>query len=187
MKDGSDQDERAAGGDGPRAKPGLADRVYHLLYSRISNGDYSANQKLPSEKTLADEFGVSRPDPAGGAGEAARPGADPFAAGRRQLRARGQVRAARLRPGRDDRRHPALLRVPHLHRDDGGAAGGGAPWSGGAGRDRDGAVADGGGDRLADPPRGRGFLLSPRGRARRRTTSISRRRCGRCASTSTLA
>ena len=61
MKDGSDQDERAAGGDGPRAKPGLADRVYHLLYSRISNGDYPANQKLPSEKTLADEFGVSRP------------------------------------------------------------------------------------------------------------------------------
>ena len=61
MKDGSDQDERAAGGDGPRAKPGLADRVYHLLYSRISNGDYSANQKLPSEKILADEFGVSRP------------------------------------------------------------------------------------------------------------------------------
>jgi len=54
-------DERAAGGEGPRAKPGLADRVYHLLYSRISNGDYPATQKLPSEKTLADEFGVSRP------------------------------------------------------------------------------------------------------------------------------
>ena len=61
MKDGSELDERAVGGDGPRAKPGLADRVYHLLYSRISNGDYPANQKLPSEKTLADEFGVSRP------------------------------------------------------------------------------------------------------------------------------
>ena len=60
MKDGADQDERATG-DAPRAKPGLADRVYHLLYSRISNGDYPANQKLPSEKTLADEFGVSRP------------------------------------------------------------------------------------------------------------------------------
>ena len=39
----------------------MADRVYHLLYSRISNGDYPANQKLPSEKVLADEFGVSRP------------------------------------------------------------------------------------------------------------------------------
>lgn len=61
MKDGSDLDERGAGADVPRAKPGLADRVYHLLYSRISNGDYPANQKLPSEKTLSDEFGVSRP------------------------------------------------------------------------------------------------------------------------------
>jgi DNA-binding transcriptional regulator YhcF (GntR family) len=49
------------GGDGPPAKPGLADRVYHLLYSRISNGDYPANRKLPSETTLAEEFGVSRP------------------------------------------------------------------------------------------------------------------------------
>lgn len=56
MKDGG-QDDR----DAPRAKPGLADRVYHLIYSRISNGDYPANQKLPSEKALADEFGVSRP------------------------------------------------------------------------------------------------------------------------------
>ncbi len=55
------QDERAGGGEGSRAKPGLAERVYHLLYSRISNGDYPANRKLPSEKTLADEFGVSRP------------------------------------------------------------------------------------------------------------------------------
>ena len=61
MRDGSEADDAAPGGDRPRAKPGLADRVYHLLYSRISNGDYPANQKLPSEKTLADEFGVSRP------------------------------------------------------------------------------------------------------------------------------
>ena len=61
MKDGTDQDERAAPADGQRPRPGLADRVYHLLYSRISNGDYPANQTLPSEKTLADEFGVSRP------------------------------------------------------------------------------------------------------------------------------
>jgi len=60
MEDGADQHGRATG-DAPRAKPGLADRVYHLLYSRISNGDYPANQKLPSEKVLADEFGVSRP------------------------------------------------------------------------------------------------------------------------------
>lgn len=39
----------------------LADRVYHSLFSRISNGDYPANQKLPPENTLSQEFGVSRP------------------------------------------------------------------------------------------------------------------------------
>jgi GntR family transcriptional repressor for pyruvate dehydrogenase complex len=60
MKDGNHREERAAG-ETPRGRPGLADRVYHLLYSRISNGDYPANAKLPSEKTLAEEFGVSRP------------------------------------------------------------------------------------------------------------------------------
>ena len=59
--DGVDRHERDAAIDPPRGKPGLGDRVYHLLYSRISNGDYQSNQKLPSEKTLADEFGVSRP------------------------------------------------------------------------------------------------------------------------------
>jgi GntR family transcriptional regulator, transcriptional repressor for pyruvate dehydrogenase complex len=42
-------------------RPALAERIYHLIYSRISNGDYPANQKLPPEKTLAKEFGVSRP------------------------------------------------------------------------------------------------------------------------------
>ena len=61
MKDGTQQNERPAAGEGSRGKPGLADRVYHLLYGRISNGDYPANRKLPSEKALADEFGVSRP------------------------------------------------------------------------------------------------------------------------------
>lgn len=61
MKDLTDQTGHGAGSDGSRGKPGLADRVYHLLYSRISNGDYPTNQKLPSEKSLADEFGVSRP------------------------------------------------------------------------------------------------------------------------------
>jgi GntR family transcriptional repressor for pyruvate dehydrogenase complex len=45
----------------PRHRPGLAERIYHLLYSRISNGDYPANKKLPPEKTLSEEFGVSRP------------------------------------------------------------------------------------------------------------------------------
>jgi len=60
MKDATVPADRE-GGDGSRAKPGLADRVYHLLYGRISNGDYSANRKLPSETILAEEFGVSRP------------------------------------------------------------------------------------------------------------------------------
>lgn len=39
----------------------LADSIYHSLFSRISNGDYPANQKLPTEMELSDEFGVSRP------------------------------------------------------------------------------------------------------------------------------
>nr|WP_183317378.1 FadR/GntR family transcriptional regulator [Chelatococcus caeni] len=43
----------------PRAT--LADRVYHSLFSRISSGDYPANQKLPPEKQLSQEFDVSRP------------------------------------------------------------------------------------------------------------------------------
>ena len=46
-----------------RAKPRttLAEKVYHLLYTRISNGEYPANQKLPPETALSQEFGVSRP------------------------------------------------------------------------------------------------------------------------------
>jgi GntR family transcriptional repressor for pyruvate dehydrogenase complex len=59
MKDVMDQGDQ--GNEGMRPRPGLADRVYHLLHGRILNGDYPSNQKLPSEKTLADEFGVSRP------------------------------------------------------------------------------------------------------------------------------
>ncbi|ABA81009.1 FCD domain-containing protein [Rhodobacter sphaeroides] len=39
----------------------LADKVYHTLYTRISNGDYPPNQKLPPEMQLAEELGVSRP------------------------------------------------------------------------------------------------------------------------------
>jgi GntR family transcriptional regulator, transcriptional repressor for pyruvate dehydrogenase complex len=45
----------------PRHRPALAERIYHLIYSRIGNGDYPANQKLPPENALAEEFGVSRP------------------------------------------------------------------------------------------------------------------------------
>jgi len=39
----------------------LSDSVYHSLFSRISNGDYQVNQKLPPEAVLSQEFGVSRP------------------------------------------------------------------------------------------------------------------------------
>ena len=45
----------------PKPRGLLADRVYHLIYSRISNGDYTANQKLPPEMQLSEEFNVSRP------------------------------------------------------------------------------------------------------------------------------
>ncbi|AUH35292.1 FadR/GntR family transcriptional regulator [Paracoccus tegillarcae] len=46
-----------------KAKPRttLADKVYHLLFTRISNGEYEVNQKLPPESALSQEFGVSRP------------------------------------------------------------------------------------------------------------------------------
>ena len=39
----------------------LADRVYHVMHSRIANGSYAADQRLPSENELADELDVSRP------------------------------------------------------------------------------------------------------------------------------
>jgi GntR family transcriptional regulator, transcriptional repressor for pyruvate dehydrogenase complex len=55
-----DMDQPLSGTSRP-ARPGLADRIYHLIYSRITNGDYPANRKLPPEKALAEEFGVSRP------------------------------------------------------------------------------------------------------------------------------
>jgi GntR family transcriptional repressor for pyruvate dehydrogenase complex len=44
-----------------RPRPALAERIYHLLHGRIGNGDYPPNQKLPPEKALSEEFGVSRP------------------------------------------------------------------------------------------------------------------------------
>ncbi len=46
---------------GAKRRTTLADSIYHSLFSRISNGDYPANQKLPPETVLAEEFGVSRP------------------------------------------------------------------------------------------------------------------------------
>lgn len=44
-----------------KTKRSLADKVYHLIYSRILNGDYTTNQKLPPENYLAQELQVSRP------------------------------------------------------------------------------------------------------------------------------
>lgn len=44
-----------------KSRTTLADKVYHLLYTRISNGEYKANQKLPPENALSQEFDVSRP------------------------------------------------------------------------------------------------------------------------------
>jgi GntR family transcriptional repressor for pyruvate dehydrogenase complex len=61
MKDLTNSDDAPAPSAPPRTRPALAERVYHLLYSRISNGTYPANAKLPPEKVLAEEFGVSRP------------------------------------------------------------------------------------------------------------------------------
>ena len=39
----------------------LADRVYHSLYSWITNGEYAPNSKLPPENILATDLEVSRP------------------------------------------------------------------------------------------------------------------------------
>lgn len=47
--------------DNLKSKPSLADKVYHLIYSRILNGDYATNDKLPPENNLAQELQVSRP------------------------------------------------------------------------------------------------------------------------------
>lgn len=45
----------------PRHRTLFADRVYQLLLTRISNGEYPADHKLPSEKELSEQFDVSRP------------------------------------------------------------------------------------------------------------------------------
>ncbi|QQA45036.1 FadR family transcriptional regulator [Pelagovum pacificum] len=39
----------------------LADRIFHILHTRISSGEYQENQRLPSEKELSEQFSVSRP------------------------------------------------------------------------------------------------------------------------------
>lgn len=60
MSDAQDTDEKIS--ESLRHKATLfADRVYHLLFARISSGEYAADQRLPSEKELAEQFDVSRP------------------------------------------------------------------------------------------------------------------------------
>ncbi|WP_245417980.1 FadR/GntR family transcriptional regulator [Cohaesibacter celericrescens] len=54
-------DNEAAKAAPRKPKRLLADRVYHSLFSRISNGDYAVNTRMPSEHQLSEEFGVSRP------------------------------------------------------------------------------------------------------------------------------
>lgn len=39
----------------------LAEKVYAAMHARISRGEYGPNEKLPAEKELATQFGVSRP------------------------------------------------------------------------------------------------------------------------------
>ena len=58
----SDVKQAGAGfDDEPRHRTLFADRVYQLLLTRISNGEYAPDHKLPSEKELSDQFDVSRP------------------------------------------------------------------------------------------------------------------------------
>jgi len=47
--------------EGVKQKALFADRVYHLLFAKIANGDFAPDAKLPSEKELAEQFDVSRP------------------------------------------------------------------------------------------------------------------------------
>lgn len=42
-------------------RPPLSEKVYTALKARITRGDYGPNEKLPAEKELSGQFGVSRP------------------------------------------------------------------------------------------------------------------------------
>ena len=184
MKDVTDPDEKAQPAPTARVRSRGLPTGSTISLQRIPNGDYPVNQKLPSEKALAESSGVA-PRSAGGAGAAARAGADPLPAGRRQLRARGADRAPRVRPGGDHRRHPAVLRVGLIETCAARMA---------AGRRNEEALAEIGTalslmDAATDSLNHRedaDFAFHWRSR-RRRTTSTSRRRCGPCASTSTSA
>src|SRR5690606_35152563 len=53
----AERDKQGSGG----TRMLLADRVYHIMHSRIANGAYAADHRLPSENELATELDVSRP------------------------------------------------------------------------------------------------------------------------------
>ena len=54
--------QQAPDGTGGRSgRQPLSEKVYVALKSRITRGDYGANEKLPAEKDLSVQFGVSRP------------------------------------------------------------------------------------------------------------------------------
>ncbi|MGI3165013.1 FadR/GntR family transcriptional regulator [Pseudooceanicola sp. 200-1SW] len=58
-----DQQSNAPQDDGTArtGRPSLSEKVYTSLKQRISRGDYGANEKLPAEKDLSVQYGVSRP------------------------------------------------------------------------------------------------------------------------------
>ena len=49
------------GGPARGGRTSLSEKVYTSLKQRISRGDYGANEKLPAEKDLSVQYGVSRP------------------------------------------------------------------------------------------------------------------------------
>lgn len=54
-------DGTQTGGMESRGRTSLSEKVYALMHGRIMRGEYSANEKLPAEKDLSAQFGVSRP------------------------------------------------------------------------------------------------------------------------------
>nr|WP_321457312.1 FadR/GntR family transcriptional regulator [uncultured Cohaesibacter sp.] len=44
-----------------KGRDSLSARIYSILHTRILNGEYTVNQKLPTEAVMTEEFRVSRP------------------------------------------------------------------------------------------------------------------------------
>lgn len=44
-----------------RTRLSLSEKIYQAIHERIMRGEYNVNEKLPTEKELAAQFGVSRP------------------------------------------------------------------------------------------------------------------------------